>query len=450
MGIVLYLCIKSNEIMFLRLVNMLFCICCFLVGGAADVFASVISKGKNVHIELIYDVEAKNDAMGGTRYFDVVPYSYFYYTDIYSGEERKIGSEAYGDRSTAFDFELNRPLYGEIVPGSTSRIPFYVEPGDTLLIFVTRTGKVIDYSAKDGGGVKCINLLKHDVSNATFYTARDFEEDRRGVDFAEFVRRVRRKMNATIESVKRVADQYCFTDKERRIAVNNVMLQFAWWLLEYAPYKSSEISAYSRKNENGWQTLPEQDRDLMSVDDMANYAFINDLPLNDSTCMASKYFPMFIQSYEHSQILNCDQYLYYGTSPEDLARMDSALVAREQMLTGRMMPSLFMDVALERKHYVPQSDDGSIRLKEVQVMGRRSFDGFKGVTETDMLNARLNSKPVYNALSPSYWLYGRKREKTRARVRELLKKIDEEERREQEERDAVMKAYEETLREKGQ
>lgn len=437
--------------MLIRVRNKIWLMCCLLLYGAVNVLAAPIPKSKNVHIELIYDLEPKTNAMGVVSYFTAVPFSYFNYTNIYSSEERKIGSELYGDKSTALDFELNHPLYGEIIPGSTSRIPFYVEPGDTLLVYVTKVGKLIGYAAKDGGVVKCANMLMHDISNSTFYTAQDFETDRRGADFNLFLSRIKRKMATAVESVNAVADRYGFTEKERRIAVNNAMMQFACWIFEYAPYKSFEIGHYSQKNEGGWQTLPEQDRDAESVSNVANYSFVNDLPLNDSTCMASRYFPMFIQSYEHSHILNCDQYLYYGTTKADEARMDSAFVAREQLITGRMMPSLFMDIAMQRKHYEPLPDDGSIRLREVNVMGsRRSFEGFKGITEEEMYQARLNSKTSYNALSPSYWFGGRKREKTRARVRALIKRMEEEEQRERDEHDAIMKAYEQTMKEKGE
>lgn len=421
--------------------------CLLIIMGSADASAVLPPKKKHTRIELVYDVPARMTSMGETKFFTVVPYSYFYLRDIYTDEERKVGSEAFRDNVTALDFELSHPLYDEIVPGSTSRIPFYIEPGDTLQVFVTRTGRVIDYARKDGGRVECENLLRHDISNCTFYTARDFEADRKDVDFGRFVARITKKMNTVVDSVRSIADKYGFSEKERRIAVNNVKLQFALWIFEYAPYKSAEIGAYSSKHEEGWQTLPNQDRDAGSITDISNYAFINDMPLSDSTSLVSKYFPMYIKNYEHSRILNSDQYLYYGTSDEDIARMDSAFAARELMITGRMQNSLFMDIALQRRHIETTPDDGSIKLQEVQVLGRRSNDYFPGITEADMINARLNSKTTYNALSPSYWLYGRKREKTRARVREILKKDREEDERKQQEHDEIMRAYEETQRE---
>lgn len=411
--------------------------------GVADAFSFVPPKGKMVHIELMYEVEGKTSAMGETKYFDVVPYTYFYLSDVYSADECKVGSDAYGERSTAVEFEINHPLYDELLPNSRTRIPFYVEPGDSLIIHLTKTGRVLGYEMKNGKEVKCKKLMLHDISNSDFYTARDFEEDRRGADFPQFVERVMKKMRVAVDSVSSVADKWEFTDRERRIAVNNVKMQFALWLFEFAPYKSAEISEYSRTHKGGWQTLPNQDKDIMQISNEKNYSFLNLLPLNDSTCLASKYFPRFIQSYEHAHIFNNDQYLYYGTSRDAESRMDSAFIAKEMAITGRMMPSLFMGIAMERRHYEPLADDGSIHLKEVQVMGRRSDGYFPGITEQDMLNAKLNSRPVYNALSPSYWLYDRKREKRKARARALIKKIEEAEQREQEERDAILKAYEE-------
>lgn len=429
--------------MLIKLVNILVGICCSLMLGVADASAFVPPKGKAVHIELVYDVEGRTTAMGETRYFDVVPYTYFRLNDIYSDVEHKVGSESYGERSTALDFEINHPLYDELIPNNQCRIPFYVEPGDSLIIYITKTGCVQKYGMKNGKEVKCEKMLLHDISNSEFYTAHDFEADRKDTDFPQFVQRVMKKMHVVVDSVNRVADKWGFTDKERSIAVNNAKLQFAIWLFEFAPYKQGQLSEYSRTHKSGWQMMPNQESDLLAISSEKNYAFLNELPLTDSTCLASKYFPQFIQSYEHAHIFNSDQYLYYGTTKNDIARMDSAFVAKERRITGRMMPSLFMDIAMERRHYEPLPDDGSIHLKEVQVMGRRSDGYFPGITAQDMLNAKLNSRPVYNALSPSYWLYDRKREKRKARARAFIKKLEEEEQREQEERDAIIKAYEE-------
>lgn len=425
---------------------MLMAVCVFGF-ATSDASAFIPPKGKNVHIELVYDVAAKENDVGSSYYFSVVPYSYFLLNDIYSPDERKVGSSAYRDNITALDFMLNHPLYDELIPNGNVRIPFYVEPGDTLMIYVTRVGQVIDYARKDGSRVKHENLLRHDISNRTFYTREDFEKDRKDADFRLFTERVVKRMNAAVDSVESVARRFSFDDEERRIAVNNTKLQFAFWLFEYPQFKSGELSTYSSKHKGGWQSLPEQDREMEAINDVRNYAFVKNLPLSDSTCLASRYFPYFIQSYEHAHIFNSDQYLYYGTSPSAIAKMDSAFMKKEQAITGHMRPSLFMDIAMQRRHYEPLPDDGSIRLDEVQVVGRWNTGYFKGVNERDMLNFRLNSKPTYNALSPSYWLYDRKRIKNKERAKALIKKIEEEEEREQRERDAIMKAYEEVQEE---
>jgi len=119
-------------------------------------------------------------------------------------------------------------------------------------------------------------------------------------------------------------------------------------------------------------------------------------------------------------------------------------------LTGSLRPSLFMDVAMQRKHFqTPDIDDGSIKLQEVQVLGVQG-NYYKGVTTEDMVSWRQNQKPTLaeQITSPSYWISGRKKYKNRERAKALIKKIEEEEAADQAERDAVMKAYEEEMKQK--
>ena len=296
---------------------------------------------------------------------------YFWLTDLYTKEERKVRSEAGGQGVAVLDFDLYHPLYEEIIPSSNRRIPFYVEPGDTLIIRLGKNGAVEAYERTDGCGAKYRNLLMHDISNRLFYSREDFEEDKKQRLFPAFVDCVKQKMQVALDSVNVVADRYGFSTEERNLALCNVQMQFALWVFEYAPMKTSELLAYAQGHAAGWQSLPEQDREIAAIQDVTNYGFLKDMPLNDSTVFASKFFPAFIQSYEHTQVLNYDQYLYVGTSEADQARMDSAFVAKDLAITHQEHPSLFMDVALVRRHVeVPKPvDDGSIQLQEVQVMG---------------------------------------------------------------------------------
>lgn len=423
--------------------------CTCLSLGWVFVFASQPPQKRPVHIELIYDdSQATTTVMGNGRSMSILPFTYFHLSDVYSNKEIKIGSDLYRDNISSLDFELSHPLYDEIQRGSNVRIPFYVEPGDTLLIYLNRSGRALRYSSRDGGPAKCTKLLLHDISNRVFYNEKSFVKDREGVLFPEFVERVVIRMHSVLDSVSNIANIYDFSEKERRIAMNNVKLQFALWIFEYAPYKYAELSAYSSRHKEGWQSLQKQDDELASIEDVANYAFLRELPLNDSTCMASKFFPHFLTSYENTHVLNCDQYLFYGTNASDVARMDSALVAKEKRMTGLTTSSLFLDIAMERKHIDLPLNDGSIQLKEVKVIGSKPTGYYKGISDAEMLNARLNNRPTYNALSPSYWLFDRKHEKRLKRAKDLIKKFEEEEEREKAEHDAIMKAYEEEMKRK--
>ncbi len=429
-------------------INRILISCCLFV-VAINAFAS-FPHPKNVHIELHYNTSSTTNVVGTSRKMAIMPYTYFYLNDLYSNDEVKVGSEYYKDGVASLDFNLSHPLYDELIPGGHNKIPFYVEPGDTLYINVSKNGLVESYERKGGKKVKFENLLLHDISNQSFYTEKEFNEDKQDARFPQFVKRVMSRMNVVVDSINHIADTYKFSQEERRLAVNNAKLQFALWLFEFAPFKSMELNNYSDSHIGGWQSRPSQENDIADIQNIDNYAFIRQLPLNDSTCLASRYFPRFMTSYEHTYFLNYDQYLYYGTSSLAQARMDSAFIAKDMKLTGSLRPSLFMDVAMQRKHFQsPDIDDGSIKLQEVQVLGVQG-NYYKGVTTEDMVSWRQNQKPtlVEQITSPSYWISGRKKYKNRERAKALIKKIEEEEAADQAERDAVMKAYEEEMKQK--
>lgn len=276
---------------------------------------------------------------------------YFWLTDLYTKEEQRVKSEFLRNGVVAFDFQLYYPLYDEIAPSGNRRIPFYVEPGDTLIIRLGKNGNVESYERKDGKPVKYENLLRHDISNRLFYTQKDFAADKQQCLFPEFVARVWQKMQVALDSVNSVADRHDFSDEERNMARCNVQMQFALWIFEYAPMRAAELLAYANQHEGGWQTRPEQELETAAIQDLANYDFLEDMQLDDSAYLASRFFPAFIQSYEHTQVLNYDQYLY----ATDIARMDSAYIAKDLAMTHRDRPSLFMNMAMARRHYNAES-----------------------------------------------------------------------------------------------
>lgn len=372
---------------------------------------------------------------------------YFWLTDLYTKEERKVRSEARREGVAVLDFKLYHPLYAEIIPSGNQSIPFYVEPGDTLIIRVGKNGRVEAYERPDGQPVKMERLLRHDVSNRSFYTAEDFAEDKRQGRFPDFVERMKGKMTVALDSVERVADRYGFSEEERCLARCNVQMQFALWLFEYAPMKSSELLAYANHHEGGWQSLPKQDAEVEALRDLRNYGFLSDLPLNDSTLFASQFFPAFIQSYEHAPVFNYDQYLYAGTSLDDMARMDSAFVAKELAITHDVRPSLVMDMAVARRHMeaVPEEDDGSIRLQEVEVMGA-SLDNFYRVFGRSEYNPQEVVEKAWghdvNLKGPISSLFNRKKIKRYKRAKKLVKQYGADDA----EREALMKAWENTMK----
>ncbi|MBQ0048612.1 MAG: hypothetical protein KBT33_14090 [Prevotellaceae bacterium] len=397
------------------------------------------------YIELRYDEDEMRTATDGFGFstYRPTPYTYFWLRDIYTDQEKKIGSEAISSTTTAFAFGISHPIYNEISAGSNHYIPFYVEPGDSIIINVSRSGAVKSYKRMDGKEMKCLNLLLHDISNRTFYTLQDYESDSKGATLNVFQDKVMRKMSLALDSVMSIAEKYEFSEKERRIAEANTKLQFLSWIMEGIQNRSSSVATISKEKESGWQSNPYKDRDIDDLNSYESYYFMRQLPLKDTLCMASKHFSHFIQNYQYSPVLNHDQYLYYGNSLSQEARMDSAIIAKDKIIMGSIMPSLYMSIVLKRRHLEPDPVDDAIRLQEVQVIGRTAQDFGPALTAEDLLRFKLNSRPSYNFLSPTYWLYDRKREKTRERVKGIIKQMDDMDERDNAEREAVMKAYEE-------
>lgn len=395
-------------------------------------YAVPLPPSKPVHIEVRHDATS------------ISPYIYFWLTDLYTKEEKKIGSKAMGKGVVALDFELYHPLYDELIPAGNRRLPFYVEPGDTLIIRLGKYGRIESYERRDGTPVRHERLLRHDISNQSFYDEKDFKEDKKQGTFADFVAKVTQKMEVAMDSVNKVADRHAFTLEERNIALCNVQMQFALWIFEYAPFKTSELLVYAERHKGGWQAIPEQDVQMEAIQDIRNYGFMRSLPVNDSTCMASRFFPRFIQSYEHTQVLNYDQYLYYGETIEDQIRMDSAYVAKDLAMTQYERPSLFMDVAMKRKHIEvpPPVNDGSILLKEVEVVGT-NLDQFYSVfgkpegydPQKVVERAWANDVNLKGSISS---LLNRRKIKNYKRAKKIVKELGTDDA----EREAIMKAYE--------
>lgn len=412
---------------------------CMLIGIAGKAFGYIPPQKENVHIELHYDIPATTNVMGASEKKGILPYTYFMLSDIYTDETKKVSSDTYDEGVTALDFELNHPLYDYIMSSGNVKIPFYVEPGDSLIINVTKLGKVLSYKNKKGGEVKYEKMLLHDFSNNIFYTEKLFKEDKQDVRFPEFVSRVMIRMNAVIDTVNMVAIKYAFSPEELNMAVNNVKIQYGRWLLQYAPYESLTANGNSLSKE-------EQEAYLAEITDAANYAFLKKLPFNDSTCVASRFFPRFIECYQNCYYLNSDQRRYYSPLHSSKERMDSAYIAKDLAVTGQVRLSVFMGMAMARRNYeAPNIDDnGTVELKEVKVLGQRK-EYAKAVTTEEMVRWRQEQKVAGGVFSPSYWLGGRKQEKKKERVRKLVDQIAAEDDAREAEHDAIMKAYNEEM-----
>jgi hypothetical protein len=243
-------------------------------------------------------------------------------------------------------------------------------------------------------------------------------------------------MNVSLDSINKIADKYKFCDEERKLALCNAKMQYALWIYEYAPFRTNEIQQHALTHNSGWQNEESDDADIAAIQDINNYSFMIDLPLHDSICMASRVFPLFVQSYEHSYILNHDLFRYYGTEAEDSIRIDSALIAKDMTISHSNTPSLFILTSITRK-YMDEDPiiDDAIKLKEVNVVARKDWEQAFAFSSRDITNAKM----TYNILSPSYWLFERKRMLRMKKVKKIIDELS----KDDAEREAIIKAYEE-------
>lgn len=411
---------------------------------AATALSAPLPEAKPVHIEVKCDPKAAG--LTSNRHME------FWLTDLYTGEEKRIRSEYVGNGTDVLDFQLYHPLYDVLNRTSARPVPFYVEPGDSLVIHLGTGGKVLGYEHANGQPVKYEQLLRHDISYQDFYTDDDFKNDGQG-SFVQFADSVLHKMQTTMQLIDEVAARYRFSDQERQLARCNAQLQYALWIFEFGPLTSTRLTDYSRQHNHGWQSLPQQEADMAAICDTSNYGFLRQLPLNDSTCLASRLLPQFIQSYEHAEVLTCDLYQYYGSSPADLARTDSAFVAKELAITQCDHPSLFMDIALKRKHAKPVKtepappivDDGSILLEGVEVAASSLEQFYEKFGRSEYDPKEVVKKiwaPHVGENGPISLLVNLRRIKSHKRAEKLVKQLG----LDDEEREAVMRAYEKTVK----
>lgn len=379
--------------------------------------------------------------------------------DIYTNEEQVVKGSRVGDGAYSLSFKLYHPLYSVITEHGHS-YPFYVAPGDYLVIKVHNSG-TLSYRKGDGGRAKYENLLKHDISQRIFYDSWQFEADKQGCRFPQFVEKMMHRLDSVLTMVDSVAAVHEFNDEEHRLARCNVQMQFAMWVYEFAPTRTGEISSYGRRNACGWQARDDQDNEIAAIEDARNYAFMRRMPLNDSLSITSSFFPMFIQNYQHTHFLNCDQYLYYGETAADHCRMDSAFIAKEMSFLNQDTPSVFMNIALARRelkriggiaaletaHSVPATADTikTIELQGVDVVSLDRFHSVFGVwNQTPEDFVRKSWAHDVNLRGVISSLINHKKIKNYKRAKKVIAQLS----KDDEEREALMRAYEQEMKRK--
>lgn len=412
---------------------------------------------KRTKIEVVYELDDPDKA---SKYHKLE----FMLVDAYTDDEEKIVSAREGDKVFALTFNLRHPLY-DMLKENGRLIPFYVEPGDYLVITIKEDG-TRRYKMADGSECRWKTMLMHDVSNETYYDESMFDADKQNATFKGFVDRVVERMDSAVTQVVSVANREKFSTEEKDVSISNVKMQFALWLMEYASWKTVQLGLYAKKQQAGWQSLPEHEAEMAALEDVKSYSFMRRLPMNDESCLSSRFFPLFLQSYQHSHVLNHDQYLYFGDMVKDHAKMDSVLQAREKAITGMSSASVFMDVImtkrkmardeaakrimLAKKENVADTTQ-SIKLEEVEVWSQKRIAKATQLSENEKLLVKLNNAPTgFNILAPIFWLVDKyllqpmhkKKPTAKEKAKVLVQQYGEED-------DKLQEAYEKMRKEKG-
>lgn len=383
------------------------------------------------HVAVVYDKAATNQI---NRFHNLQ----IQLNDIYTGEEKEIKLKQEATGIFVAHFVIYHPLYSVVTEAPDKKYPIYVEPGDYLIITIGADGSWT-YMQQNGEFAKCENLLKHDVSNNIYYGEMDFIKDKSQMSFTDFSKKIMGVMSDAMLEVSAVANSQHFTEYERNLALVNVKMQMARWLFRFVPCRG----------EKG-----EQPKDVKEDEKLpGSYDFIRSLPMTDSLCVTSPYFPDFIKRFENTYMLNYEQYKYVDA----IAAMDSDFIAKEKVLTRRNTSSQFMDVAMLRRrvsrnprllHVDPKYGEqfvdttGSIVLREVKVFSTDATPQGLRVTKDMQLEAKLGSaSPNANLLGFTELISKHKKKKKAARVKKVLDSIDD---GEMSERERLEKAYEET------
>lgn len=383
------------------------------------------------HIAVVYD-------KAGTKQINRYHNLSLQLTDIYTGKEQELKLKQEAAGIFACHFVVYHPLYSVISEGSEKKYPVYVEPGDYLIITVNPDGSYT-YMMQDGSYAKCEMLLRHDISNNLEYGEMDFIKDKSQMSFTDYSKKIMDTMSDAMLQVSAVANKNNFSDYERNLALTNTKMQMARWLFRFVPLRTDEAG------------LPKAVKDDES--EPKNYSFMNYLPLTDSLCLTSPFFPDFIKRYENAYILGYNQHNYKDST---ITALDADFKSKDLALTRSKSTSLFMDVAILRRRVARDSTllkvdprygeqfvdtTGSIVLREVNVFGNETPEGLR-VTDAMQNNAKLQSaNPNANLFGFIDLISKHKKKKKAERVKKVLDALGDDT---ADEREKIEKAYEET------
>lgn len=402
-----------------------------LLTSTLSLLAENLPMLRPAHIAVVYD---KSGNAQINRYHNLS----LQLTDIYTGKEQEIKLKQEATGIFACHFVVYHPIYSVISEGREKKYPVYVEPGDYLVITVNADGSYT-YMMHDGTYAKCETLMRHDISNNLEYGEMDFIKDKSQMSFTDYGKKIMETMSDAMLQVSAVANKNNFSDYERNLALSNTKMQMARWFFRFVPLRSDD------------EGLPKPVK--ADESDLKSYEFFRNLPLSDSLCLTSPFFPDFIKRYESSYIIGYNQHSYKDST---VAALDADFRSKDLALTRSKQPSLFMDVAILRRRVARDSTllkvdprygeqfvdtTGSIVLREVHVFGNETPEGLK-VSDAMQGNAKLQSaNPNANLFGFIDLISKHKKKKKRERVKRVLDGLGD---NSADEREQIEKAYEET------
>ena len=244
-----------------------------------------------------------------------------YHEDHFSDTSSPLAVEVKEDGTFERWFTVHHPVRNDIRFDSHA-IPFYVEPGHTVNLFIRRDGRV-EYTDENGKEAPCAAYLTSCLDEVGHYGYDSFANDVKTMGFREFGCKMDSIAAKVDEQLSRVAIRSGFSTLDYVMARNEKLLRLANTMLDFQLEKSE------RAREQWFATgIPVDSALKAELADVANYRVLRFLPADDPMLLAFANYSVIQNRYTHSPIVR-DRSTYQN---DDFVGYENEPPARDSLL----------------------------------------------------------------------------------------------------------------------